>query len=151
MPFNSNSAEVRMFVRHSDGSSLVVPEQPHGIRELSFRLAIPLETPAETRLAVIEHERSKEECQDLGFIALQRYLGSETSFERRDSGVDIIYAHGYLGQLNIGKVIGEGTGRQVLPLLDAQTIMDVSPDIDSLDRRLVYRALEKIRMDSAAA
>jgi len=139
--------EARIFVRHSDGSSLVVPEQANDIDQLSFRMQIPFGLSIDKRLTAINEVIKDDEENGLGFIALQRFLGGAESAVSNGSGVHD-FAYGYLGQIHIGKSAGEGTGRQIMPITEARDIINNSPLIDSIDRKLAFQAFRTAEISS---
>lgn len=142
--------EARIFVRHSDGSSLVVPENTGDIERLSFSIDIPSvlevkpgESVGSARFDKVKKVLKNEEETDLSFFALQQFFGSESAVQRQSDGrLKKKFAYAYIGQVWPGRKTGETTGRLALLPQEAHMAIKHSPAIDSIDRLLAFRVLQ---------
>lgn len=129
--------EARIFVRHNDGSQLVVPEQHGEITRLSFSVEIPADHEP---LKYIE-DKQKETDSDLGFFYLQHHLGREELYQLTPADVSVQQIYGYLGQTYLPSL---QEGRNTLSIDDAREIIDTSRHIDGPEYELAQAAFKRI-------
>jgi len=132
-------SEARIFVRHTDGSSLIVPEQnPDEIERLSF--SIPLDGNLGTSPLKQVEALQDDEDANMNFFHIQHSLGLELSIDgygRSSAG------HGFLAQSRSPKA-PDIHSHTKLSLADAKDLMNHSPAVESIDRRLAHFAFNVI-------
>jgi hypothetical protein len=140
--------EARLFVRHSDGNSFVVPDyhEDHGRQRLSFSIDVPADVSGAERFEAIKKVLGEDEEMHLNDFMPQQYIGSyafvllagnhQKSQNER--------AHGYLAQIWPGRDTSRETGRRAIPFSDVEQLINHDASIDRVDRNLASRALRTV-------
>jgi hypothetical protein len=139
---NQKYSEARIFARHSDGKSLIVPkfDDTH-IRRLSFSVQTPVVPDAPAMFDVVQKLLQTDEEHGLNDFYLQRYLGRKSYMLLGNTSRNMD-AFGYMAQITIGKSVHHEIGRQILPFSEAERVVNAEANLDRLDRDFAGHVLK---------
>lgn len=144
--------EARLFVRASDGSSLVLPPlaQEGAPQRLSFSFAAEGDLTPKDMFEKIEELKSTTEETGIEDFHLQQFLGKYGLVRQQQDRWSNQSALGYLAQIYPGKSMNGETGRQVVAIDQVDELLHAyGPErrferIDSVDRELARKAVDGI-------